>query len=152
MKKRILLFITIFIAATIFLHSAMPADQSQAESSSVFELFDSFLTALHIPNLFNENTIRKLAHFTEYSVFGFFLCATVNAYGGFKNQIFKILFILLALPVADEFSQNFSDGRSAQVGDVLIDFCGGIFGGCVIVLIILTASFAAKHRSSKEKY
>ncbi len=147
MKKRLLLFFTIIITATIFIHSAIPGDESQMESDSVFLIFDQIVAFLHLPNLFNEGTIRKLAHFVEFSFFGFFLSATVHAYGGFKNQIFKILFFILAVPVTDEFLQHFSDGRSSQVRDVLIDFSGGLFG--FLLLWILTLIIAASKNKKK---
>ncbi len=138
MKKKVLLIITLLIAAFIFLQSALPGSESQAESDSIFIIFDSILKFLHIPNFFDEGSIRKLAHFVEFSFWGFFLSATVHAYSGFRGQIYKIMFFLLALPVSDELLQSFSDGRSSQIKDVLIDFSGGIFGfACLSILLYL---------------
>ena len=150
MKKRILLIITILITAFIFLHSAMPGDDSQAESDNVFIIFDRIMSFLHMPNLFNEGSIRKLAHFVEFAFFGFFFSATVHAYSGFKNQIFKILFFLLAIPVTDEFLQYFSDGRSSQVKDVLIDFSGGMFGFFCLWVLTLIAVSIQKRKDRKK--
>lgn len=149
MKKRILLIITICIAAFIFLQSAIPGNESQAESDSIFVIFDNILNFLHIPNFFDEGSIRKLAHFVEFSFWGFFLSATVHSYSGFKGQIFKILFFLLALPVSDEFLQSFSAGRSSQIKDVLIDFSGGIFGFVCLSILILISNYLKKRKSAK---
>lgn len=151
MKKRILLLFTIIIIASIFIHSAMPGNESQTESDSVFLIFDRILTFLHLPNLFNEGTIRKLAHFVEFSFLGFFLSATVHAYSGFKNQIFKILFFILAVPVADEFLQYFSEGRSSQVRDVLLDFSGGLFGFFTLWVLTLIIGSVKKKKSVSDK-
>ena len=150
MKKRILLSVTIIIIASIFIHSAIPGNESQTESDSVFLIFDQILTFLHLPNFFNEATIRKLAHFVEFAFLGFFLSATVHAYSGFKNQIFKILFFILAVPVADESLQYFSDGRSSQVRDVLIDFSGGLFGFFLLWVLILIINAVKKRKSVSE--
>ena len=144
MKKRLLLTATVAITAFIFIHSLMPADDSQQESDSFFILFEQIMKFLHLPNLFNEGSIRKLAHFIEFSVFGFFLSSTVHAYCGFKNQIFKILFFLLAVPVIDETLQYFSDGRSSAVKDVLLDFSGCLFGLSILFLITVIVSKSTK--------
>lgn len=129
----------------------MPGNESQTESDSVFLIFDRILTFLHLPNLFNEGTIRKLAHFVEFSFLGFFLSATVHAYSGFKNQIFKILFFILAVPVADEFLQYFSEGRSSQVRDVLLDFSGGLFGFFTLWVLTLIIGSVKKKKSVSDK-
>ena len=134
MKKRLLLTATIAMTAFIFIHSAMPGDESQIESDSFFTVFDNILSFLHLPNLFDEGSIRKLAHFVEFSVLGFFPSKTVHAYSGLKNQYFKIMFFLLAVPVLDEFIQYFSDGRNSQVTDVILDFGGCIFGFICLIL------------------
>ncbi len=139
MKKRILLIITVTITAVIFLHSSMSAAESTVESDAAFGVVDSLTGFLNLPNFLNGITIRKLAHFVEFAVFGFFLSATVHAYwGGFKNQIFKVLFLLLSVPVTDEFIQYFSEGRSAEVRDVILDFSGGSTGFlCLWILSII---------------
>ena len=129
MKKRILLVITIIITSVIFLHSSMSAAESTVESDAAYGILDGMTSFFGLPNFLTGITIRKAAHFMEFAVFGFFLSSTVHSYAaGFKNQIFKILFFLLAVPVTDEFIQYFSEGRSAQVSDVLIDFSGGLCG------------------------
>ena len=151
MKKRLLLFITIVITLSIFIHSIIPGDESQMESDSVFLIFDQLTAFLHLPNFFNEATIRKLAHFVEFSFLGFFLSATVHAYSGFKYQIFKILFFILAVPVTDECLQYFSDGRSAQVRDVLIDFSGGLFGFFVLWISIVIVNAVKRKKSVSNK-
>ncbi len=147
MKKRILLLITIFITAFIFIHSSVPAVESTVESDAAYGILDGFASLLHLPNLFTAITIRKLAHFAEFAAFGFFLSATVRAYGAsFKQEIFKILFFLLAVPVTDETIQFFPEGRSAQVSDVLLDFSGAVSGFLCIVLLY---AIIAKHSKSK---
>ncbi len=149
MKKRILLIITILIAAFIFIHSSIPAVDSTVESDAAFGVLDRLTALLNLPNLFNAITIRKLAHFAEFAVFGFFLSATVRSYGGsFTRELFKILFFLLAVPVTDETIQFFPEGRSAQVSDVLLDFSGAVFG--FLCLALLWAIVTKIHNHNKE--
>ena len=141
MKKKILLIITVVIAAVIFFHSSMPATESTVESDGAYSILDGFTSFFHLPNLFNAVTIRKLAHFAEYAIYGFFLSATIKAYcGGLKSEVFKVLFLLLSVPVIDEWIQYFPAGRSAQVSDVILDFSGGVFGLiCLVVLVYIVS-------------
>lgn len=148
MKKRILMIITIIITAVIFLHSMMSGVNSAAESDTAYRLFDRLTSFLRLPNFFDEFTIRKLAHFIEFAVLGFFLSATVHAYSGrFKNHIYKILFFMLAIPITDEFIQYFSDGRNSQIKDAILDFSGGVFG----FLCFWGLSVLALHNNKKEE-
>jgi len=150
MKKRILLIITIIIVAVIFAHSAANAADSTAESDAAFGLLEKIVKFLHLPNLFNAHTIRKLAHFCEFAAFGFFLSATVYSYDdSFKKNIFCILFFLLSVPVTDETIQYFSEGRSAQVRDVLLDFSGGLFGLLMCFLIVCMIAAVKKRKTAK---
>ncbi|MBQ2603833.1 MAG: VanZ family protein [Acutalibacteraceae bacterium] len=150
MKRRVLLILTIITVAVIFAHSAASAADSTAESDQALGLLDRIVTFLHLPNLFNAYTIRKLAHFCEFAVYGFFLSATVHSYTeSFKKNIFCILFFLLAVPVTDETIQYFSEGRSAQVRDVLIDFSGGLFGLLMCFLFVCIIAALKKRKSAE---
>ena len=150
MKKRILLAVTIAITAVIFIHSSMDAAASSEESGFILRLFERFAQLIGRPGLFTDHIIRKLAHFTEFAVFGFFLSWTVREYaGGFKGQIFKVLFFLLSVPVTDETIQYFSLGRSAEVKDVLLDFSGAVFGFLVIAALSALAGKIAAKRGGK---
>ena len=85
-------------------------------------------------------SVRKLAHFSIYTVLGFSL------FNAIKNS-FKIKAIFCALSsvvssslfaIIDEFLiQGHSDGRSPQWTDVLIDSFGAIIGVLLFVCIIL---------------
>ena len=152
MKKRILLMITILITMIIFIHSSIPAVESTVESEAAYGILDSVTEFIHLPNLFTAVTIRKLAHFCEFAVFGFFLSGTVKAYcTSLKNEVFKILFFLLCVPVIDETIQYFPLGRSAQVSDVLLDFSGGMFGFLCMVILAAAAAFLHKRKSSRHR-
>ncbi len=144
--KYIYLIVTVIITALIFAHSLMPAETSAEESGGILELVNTFFAFFHIPPI-SEYAVRKLAHFTEFAFFGAFLSRTVYEYsGGFKGQLFKILFFLLCVPVTDETLQLFTSGRSSQVSDILLDFAGALSGALIAFLFV----FAVSHRKSKE--
>ena len=152
MLKKLFLIITILITAVIFIHSSIPAVESTVQSDAAFNMLDNVTTVLHLPNLFTEISIRKLAHFTEFAVYGFFLSATVKSCcGSLKKDIFKILFFLLSVPVIDETIQYFPKGRCAQVSDILLDFSGGLFGVlCLAIIVYLFAKFKSKKQQKRQ--
>lgn len=126
----------------------MSAETSTVESDAAFSMWDSISQFVHIPNFLTAISIRKVAHFVQFMVFGILLTSTVISFwGNIKAQIFKILFFLLAVPVVDEFIQYFPEGRSAQVSDVVLDF-----SGCIVGFAVTAAVFAFlvinKHRKS----
>jgi VanZ family protein len=70
--------------------------------------------------------VRKLAHVTEYGVL---FCLAQNAFR--RNRWLTLGFCLLAA-AADEYHQSFVPGRSATVGDVLVDTTGMLIA-CAII-------------------
>lgn len=129
---------TAAVVSFIFIRSSMSAVESSGESGFVLTMFENITSFLHIPLIFDDYSIRKLAHFTEFAVFGGLLSWTVREFcGKFKGQIFTILFFLLAVPVADETIQYFPIGRSAEVRDVLIDFWGALTGFLFLAMCCL---------------
>lgn len=73
--------------------------------------------------------IRKLGHFTEYLIFGLLLANALEADGGWRPR-HPVLVVVLAMAyaVTDEIHQYFVPGRTAAVGDVLIDGAGALLG------------------------
>jgi VanZ family protein len=72
--------------------------------------------------------IRKLAHFTEYAILGFFAWRTFKY--SFKSQVSKgwILWsiaIVILVAACDEFNQSFNASRTGSIWDVLLDCFGG---------------------------
>lgn len=76
--------------------------------------------------------IRKSAHFVFYLILSIFL---LRLFKGSKPQreIFYTLLICIAYAVSDEFHQMFVSGRSAKLGDAIIDATGA-FAGIVLYL------------------
>lgn len=78
---------------------------------------------------FQNYLVRKGAHALEYIVLTILIA---NAFWQFgirnKNVIIYVLFITLFYAVLDEFHQSFVSRRTSEVGDILLDFSGAIFG------------------------
>lgn len=153
MKKTHLLYWIPVIAwlTVIFLFSAQNAAESSRTSNPPAELL------ARIVSPFWGNTpyeiildrcvfaVRKLAHFSVYTVLGVFCC---NAFRGSFRNAGKLNFLFSAVlclvcAAGDEIHQYFVPGRSCQLRDVLIDFSGAV---CGIFLLILFSRFFSKKR------
>lgn len=148
-NKQILVFsvLAVCVTATIFWNSLQNAQQSNELSNGLLAWLKPYL--LHLfggsEELMHE-VVRKTAHFVEFAALGLCLCGVAD---GMRTDfwhtslLFFPLFVLLSTAVTDEFIQSFSD-RTSAVKDVLLDFCGGIFGLAVMVLL-----FAVLHSRRK---
>ena len=112
----------ILVCICIFLFSNQPGVESTKLASNLF--------------------VRKLGHFSEYAVLGFFAFAyfsNIFQTGREKIQLETSFFIsflfCFSYAVSDEFHQTFVIGRNGNFIDVLIDSVGVLFG--IIISIIL---------------
>lgn len=81
--------------------------------------------------------VRKAAHFSLYAVLGILSFLSVVSYRNLKYK-FRILLsavICLIYAASDEFHQLFVAGRSAEIRDVCIDFCGSLIAITVLALL-----------------
>ena len=127
--------------AFIFVHSAMPADLSEQESSVFAEIAARLL---HLDPETASYLVRKLAHFSEYLVLGIFLMLFADGFRMPKGSGFGCCFLKRGLPawiggtlyaVTDEIHQRFVPGRSCELRDVCID-AAGVLTGVLIWLLI----------------
>ena len=86
--------------------------------------------------------VRKLGHFSEYAILGFFAFAyfsNIFRIGKekiqFKTTFFTSFLFCFSYAVSDEFHQTFVIGRDGNLIDVLLDSEGVLFG--IIISIIL---------------
>ena len=85
-----------------------------------------------------EKVIRKLAHFSEYTLVGILLMSLISTFN--LKQINRFLISLgigFLYACSDEFHQLFVPGRTAKFTDVLIDTAGVCIGCFIIYLILL---------------
>ena len=158
----ILTVLTVAAVAAIFYNSSQDAVESTERSSPLTDWINGILAGFPIPFSVTENFIRKLAHFTEYSILGALLSVTYYLYihriktvlistlisgaviatideiiqlfpAGRSCQISDILPVIATI---DEIIQLFPAGRSCQISDILLDCCGVAFATVIVMLII----------------
>ncbi len=85
-----------------------------------------------------ERIIRKIAHFSIYTLVGFLLMALFSTYKNIKrkNQICISAILGILYAISDEIHQSFTPGRGPKITDVFIDSLGVFFGITVILLIL----------------
>lgn len=141
------IFVVLFILF-IFMNSLTPAVTSKALSGNITSLI---LNSLHQINInvdyeMLHHIIRKLAHFSEYSLLGFLILFAISTRPFIQSKILHFTLFFL-VPICDEFIQKFTPGRSCEIGDMLIDASGMIFG-CLIYLGV-TAIFKTRIQDNK---
>ena len=144
-KVRIVFFILMIITAIIiFIFSSQNGKKSTSTSDSFIKQIVKIIYGNNLDNINLEEItdnlsfyIRKLAHFTIYTIFGLNTFGFINTFNITKKR--KILYTILIgvlYAVSDEFHQLFSEGRSASIKDVGIDSLGVCFGILIINITI----------------
>lgn len=96
-----------------------------------------------------EHVIRKIAHFSIYTLVGILMMALMSTYDISKNkQILVSILVGIIYATSDEIHQYFIPGRSAMVTDVLID-TAGVCLGVLIVLIVLQIHIKIRKKRQK---
>ena len=99
-----------------------------------------------------EKVIRKLAHFSIYTLLGIWSISflyTFNIKLKYQVIITSVWGFLYAL--TDEFHQMFSNGRHASIDDVIIDTLGVIFGLLLVLLILKVKETIINKKLNKAK-
>ena len=95
-----------------------------------------------------ESVIRKIAHFSIYTLVGFLLMSLMGTYKIKEiNQIGTSLIIGVIYASTDEIHQAFIPGRGSQITDVILDSLGVLTGIFISMLLIETI-----RRITKKKY
>lgn len=136
------------IAAMIFFFSAQNAEDSSVSSGRVAALILQLVTdaepddpdfQIKVDRI--SGVVRKLAHFTEYLLFGFFLLlhmhnAVYTCRRSLPVQWSAAAATGILYAVTDELHQLLISGRAAQVTDVLIDSSSVIVGTATFLLLL----------------
>ena len=139
-NKKAIRIMSVIIALTLVViwgHSCMSKEDSSEESGFVFELlcpfFEIFMGKGNVTELF----IRKMAHFTEFTVLGFELRLFLNMLIPSKGWVLLLYSWVTGTFCAliDETVQLFSD-RGSEISDVWLDSAGCLTGVLVMTLII----------------
>lgn len=141
----ILVILLIGTFGIIFGFSSQDAKQSSGVSKKVTEAITSGIKSIQekpqnekIKILSKiEHIIRKIAHFSIYTVVGILLmslCKTFNIKEINRLSISLIIGVIYAS--SDEIHQCFTPGRGPQVTDVIIDTMGVLLGILLVMLVV----------------
>ena len=135
---KILLVISLITLAVIWGHSMMPPSVSSDESGFVMKIIEPFLEIFVGRGSVTEHLVRKLGHFTEYTIFGVelaFLSAVFpEMLRTFKRRFAGVIFTAFTAAFIDETIQIFS-GRGPMITDVWIDIAGAVLGSGAVLII-----------------
>ena len=144
--RAILIILLLATFVRIFCFSNQNGTKSSGISRKVTEIVTSNIKKVqNMPQkekeIFLEHTekiIRKLAHFSIYTVVGLLMMSLMNTY---KLKQSKRIWISLIVGVlyasSDEIHQYFVPGRSCEFGDVCIDLCGAMRGILSVYVVYL---------------
>ena len=135
-RRIIFLVLMIITAITIFIFSSQDGEKSTSTSDNFIKQIVKIFKGNDINELELEEItdnisfyIRKLAHFTIYTIFGITTFGFINTFEIDKKKKIIIAILIGAIYAStDEFHQLFSSGRSASIVDVCIDTSGVLFG------------------------
>lgn len=133
----LLIVLDLLWIAFIFGRSLQPASVSGQESGALLSLVQRLLPRM------TDHVLRKLAHFTEFFLLGALLSVTVRCFGARLPVLPPALGLVTA--VTDELLQRTSPGRSCQISDMLLDFCGVLTATAIVFAAALLRR--RRHRS-----
>ena len=145
--KRILFIIMIIITFyIIFNFSAQNGEESGNISKKITEFVVEILSKIKTMNATSKlyyierlhPIIRKLAHFSIYTVVGFSLMGFMCTFD--MRNIYKLITSLgigVIYAVTDEIHQGFVPGRGPSIKDVLIDSTGVLTGIFILITLIV---------------
>lgn len=148
-KRIVFAILTLSTFITIFIFSSQNGDESQAISGDITrKIIEILQIGKGLDGTEKEElikdfqyVIRKLAHFTIYTIAGINMFGFINTFNiKIKYKIGSVLLVGVFYAISDEFHQMFSDGRTPAVRDVGIDSLGVMFG----ILLFLAAIKAKK--------
>ncbi len=132
--------------AMIFCLSHQTADESSKMSGVIIETaiklmepeFDSLSEEQQEALIASfQFVVRKLAHFSIFAILGLLSFISIGTYriSMFAKFFFSSLISLL-YSISDEYHQLYIDGRSSELRDILIDFCGSLIAILFIMIIV----------------
>lgn len=120
----------------IFSNSMEVAAVSSAKSDGVLSKANELLGSMGLEQM-TSLQIRKLAHFGEFALLGFWFMLCLRVYTRrYVRHISWPLLLGLVIANVDETIQLYVSGRSSSVTDVWIDF-GGVCAGVGAAFLLL---------------
>lgn len=145
-KRRMRLCVTLTVCCLVFIwgNSLLPGEISGAISDFFKRILQCLVEQGESEPSGLGFLVRKMAHFTEFTVLGLCLCWLFGMLG--KGTLAPFLCGGLAACV-DETIQVFVPGRGPSVRDVCIDSCGVLLG---VILLTLGHHYVCKIRILEE--
>lgn len=143
MKKAISIILVIIWMIIVFLFSSQIGDDSQVTSGNtirkIITFFNENISNSKLEEIveFLQPFIRKVAHFTLYTIGGFLIYNMFNLYNISNNK--KLSYSILTgvlYSSSDELHQLFVPGRSGMITDVIIDSLGVVTGILIFIIIL----------------
>jgi VanZ family protein len=102
---------------------------------------------------FLHHIIRKCGHLSEYFILSMLILRGIRAgeKGLYLRWVLVTILIVAGYAALDEYHQSFVPGRTAAVGDVLIDTTGGIAAQIVALLFVLLGKAREKRHGDERK-
>lgn len=151
MKKTRIFLSVIFVLATlgimimIFRFSCDTGTESAELSHSFFADILAIFSNPIVHTIF-----RKLAHFTEYAMLGFFMCGSFRFISGKQHKFYIPLIPCVLYAISDEIHQYFVPERSCEIFDVCVDSLGCLCGIVIFLLVIkIVKKIVEKSKISK---
>ncbi len=140
-KKTITIILIIAWMTLVFYFSNQIADDSSKLSGGITRAILNFFHVLEGKTLEQqsqiETVVRKLAHFSIYTLGGILILLHLNLYKIKQNKKVIIAWLIgTTYAITDEIHQLFVPGRSGEIRDVCIDSLG-VITGIIILLIII---------------
>ena len=143
MRKIISIILVILWMILVFWFSSQIGDDSQVTSGNTIRKIITFINnnidKVKLEEIVEllQPIVRKLAHFTLYTLGGIFIFNMFNSFKLKNREKIGYSFLVGALyAITDEIHQLFVPGRSGMIKDVFIDSLG-IITGVIICLIII---------------
>ncbi|MBQ2890760.1 MAG: VanZ family protein [Clostridia bacterium] len=163
-KERRLLYkravvLTILLLAQILIitmFSSQPSGKSSEISRSVMNKMEWVPDSIPRETIPGDSRIslhqivRKLAHFYNFFVVGFLLMGIHITLKESSKKAVLLLGLGCLLAIFDEAHQYFVPGRSAEIGDVLIDITGVLFG-MSFIKVFLEIIFAKRWKNVRQE-
>lgn len=159
LSKIIVCSLVLGVMMIIFMFSNQPSNESNHLSSQFVSGFQSVIRFIpFLPSSIKNKLlsgagfyVRKVAHMAIYTLLGAATWTALRQINIKRRSVRRTLIIGIIYACLDEFHQYFIAGRSAKLGDVVIDtigICLGIFLARVISGMI---KYNEKHRKSQNK-
>ena len=118
------------VMIVIFKFSSATGEESEEVSQSLLGVIIEL-----VGNFISHNTLRKLAHFSEFAALGFFMAGTV-LFGSGKFRVYYPLIPCILYAVSDEIHQYFVPERACRIFDIFVDTSGSVTGILIFILLI----------------